>query len=158
MSGNSDFRKSISIACCNLRSAFNTGSILRTADAAGIGKVFLCGTTPFPPHDKLTRTSRGTHESVDWEYRNDILPLIAEKKEEGVHVMAVETGINHVDHTKADYKRPLLLIVGNEAKGLPEEVLEQADSAVSIPMHGVKNSINVAVAAGIVLYEAIRNI
>ena len=147
-------RSKISIACCNLRSAFNTGSIFRTADAVRAEKVFLCGYTPFPPHRKLAETSRGTHETVPWEHRDNAVDLISEKKEEGYRVIAVEILEGAVLYTDADYAGPLLLLVGNEANGLPEEILGLADDVVSIPMKGHKNSLNVAVAAGIILYEA----
>ena len=149
-------RNNISIACHNLRSAFNTGSIFRTADAALLEKVYLCGYTPFPPHSKLAQTSRGTHETVPWEHRDDLESLIAEKKQESYRIIAVETGEKTICYTDADYSRPMLFIVGNEAYGLPDEVLNLADSVVSIPMKGDKNSINVAVAAGIVIFEALR--
>jgi tRNA G18 (ribose-2'-O)-methylase SpoU len=153
---NSPEKHPIAIACHNLRSAFNVGSIFRTADAARLAKVHLCGYTPFPPHDKLSKTSRGTDATVAWEHHEDTLTLIQEEQAAGVHVMAVETGENTVPYTEAEYPTPLLLVVGNEALGLPEEILEAADSIVSIEMGGVKNSLNVAVAAGIVIYEAIR--
>ncbi len=148
--------KSISIACCDLRSAFNTGSIFRTADAAGLDTVFLCGYTPFPPHDKLAKTSRGTDSVVRWEHRDSAFDLIHEQKSQGIHVMAVETGEESEDYTKAGYPDNLLLLVGNEAEGLPEEILAAADSVVSIPMKGVKKSLNVAVAAALVIFEAVR--
>ena len=148
-------KKKISIACHNLRSAFNTGSIFRTADAAGLEKVYLCGYTPFPPHDKLSKTSRNTEQSVSWEHVDDIMDLIRSMKKKGVSIAALEKDARAVDYKKADYKTPLLLIVGNEALGLPEEILSEADSVISVPMEGTVKSLNVAVAAGIVIYEAV---
>lgn len=146
----------ISIACHNLRSAFNTGSIFRTADAARLEKVYLCGYTPFPPHDKLSKTSRGTDKVVAWEHYDDIITLIKEKKEEGAGIVSVETAPNAVPYTEAKYRMPVLLIVGNEALGLPEEVLTLSDLVVAVPMRGIKNSLNVAVAAGVVIYETLK--
>lgn len=146
----------ISIACCDLRSAFNTGSIFRTADAALLEKVYLCGYTPFPPHSKLEKTSRGTDKTVPWEQREDITELIEEKKRESFRIVAVETAPDAVVYTDGDYTGPVLLIVGNEAHGLSEEVLDRADQTVYIPMQGSKRSLNVAVAAGIVIFEAVN--
>jgi 23S rRNA (guanosine2251-2'-O)-methyltransferase len=151
-------RTPVAIACLDLRSAFNTGSIFRTADAARLAKVHLCGTTPFPPHDQITRTSRDTHKVVPWEYHADILALIAREKTQGVTVIAVETGPESVPYDRAVYPMPVLLVLGNEARGLPPEVLAAADTVVSIPMHGAINSLNVAVAAGIVVFEVTRRI
>jgi 23S rRNA (guanosine2251-2'-O)-methyltransferase len=151
-------RRPVAIACLDLRSAFNTGSIFRTADAALLDKVYLCGLTPFPPHDQITRTSRDTHTVVPWEYHADILKLIAREKERGVTVVAVETGPDTIPFDQAAYPPPVLLVLGNEARGLPPDVLAAADTVVSIPMHGAINSLNVAVAAGIVVFEVIRRI
>jgi len=149
-------RNNISIACCDLRSAFNTGSIFRTADAALLEKVYLCGYTPFPPHRKLERTSRGTHKTVPWEHRGSIAELITEKRNESYAIIAVETEEHALCYTDAIYSRPLMLVVGNEAHGLAQEVLDLADTTVRIPMQGHKNSLNVAVAAGIVVFEALK--
>jgi tRNA G18 (ribose-2'-O)-methylase SpoU len=140
----------------NLRSAFNVGSIVRTADCALVEKVFFCGITAHPPHDKLDKTALGALPYVPWERRDSSVQCVREMKEQGVRIVALET--TNQSRTLWDYPfhLPAALVLGNEALGVSEEVLNLADDIVEIPMLGFKNSINVAVAFGVVLYEIQR--
>jgi tRNA G18 (ribose-2'-O)-methylase SpoU len=140
----------------NLRSAFNVGSIIRTADCALVEKVFFCGITAYPPHDKLDKTALGALPYVPWERRDTSVQCIRELKDKGVRIVALETSNQSRALWEYPVPLPAALVLGNEALGVSEEVLELADDIVEIPMLGFKNSINVAVAFGVVLYEIQR--
>ena len=140
----------------NLRSAFNVGSIIRAADCALVEKVTFCGITAHPPHKKLEKTALGALAYVPWEYRPTAKDAVLALKEQGVSVVALElTDKSRViwDHR---FPLPVALVLGNEALGVSEDVLELADAIVEIPMLGYKNSVNVAVAFGIAVYEIQR--
>src|SRR5579872_3547060 len=141
----------------NIRSAFNTGSIFRTADAAGVTKLYLCGITPYPPHIKLEKTALGALESVQWEYTPSALEKIKEIQESGIPVIAVELTPDAKEYSGITYPDSCCLVMGHELTGVSQEILDIADEIVQIPMHGTKNSLNVAVSFGIVIYESIRN-
>ena len=142
----------------DIRSMENVGSIFRTADAAGVKKIYLCGITPHPPRKEIDKAALGAVDFVEWEFVTDIKNLIAELKSENIKIIALEQDYRSVPYTK--YLIPntnnLALIVGNEIKGIDEEILDLCDAIVEIPMHGQKNSLNVAVATGIILYKIIE--
>jgi tRNA G18 (ribose-2'-O)-methylase SpoU len=140
----------------NLRSAFNVGSIVRTADCALVEKIFFCGITAFPPHDKLDKTALGALPYVPWEHRDTAVQCMNELKNRGVQIVALETTNQSRIHWEFPFLLPTALVLGNEALGVSEDALKLADHIVEIPMLGYKNSINVAVAFGIVLYEIQR--
>ncbi len=142
----------------NIRSAHNVGSIFRTADAAGVSKIYLCGLTPTPvdrfgrTRDDIEKVALGAEKSVAWEYVPDILPLVALLKGEGVHVIAVEQASAAVSYRQFRASRSSAFVLGNEVEGIPKEILDLADAIVEIPMLGKKESLNVAVTAGIILF------
>ena len=140
----------------NLRSAFNVGSIIRTADCALADRVILCGITAHPPHKKLEKTSLGALPYVSWEYRESVVEAVQEVKEQGIHVVALELTNRSRVIWDFQFPDPVALILGNEALGVSQEALDLADEIVEIPMMGYKNSINVSVAFGIVMYEIQR--
>ena len=146
-------RRPVHIVLDNLRSAFNVGSIFRLADAARAAEVITCGYTAHPPHHKLEQTSLGTTESVPWRRFDDTASAIADLRSKGVHIVAVETTSNAVPFHRFPYDFPLALVFGNEALGVSEAALRICDSVVEIPVFGYKNSMNVATAVGIVLYD-----
>jgi 23S rRNA (guanosine2251-2'-O)-methyltransferase len=144
----------------NIRSAWNVGSILRSADGFGLSHVYLCGITPTADNEAVTKTSLGAEDTVPWSYHKDALKLIKGLKAEGWRIYALE------DDTRADDirqvarladKNPLeVLIVGNEVTGVDPELLDLCDDIFYIPMRGEKKSFNVAIAFGIAAY-AISN-
>lgn len=141
----------------NLRSAFNVGSLFRTADCLRAARVLLCGITAHPPHGKLDKTAVGTLDYVPWEYHPTALGAVRKLKKKGVHVMALETTNRSLPYTRIAYPAPLALVVGNEALGVSRDVLQAVETIVEIPVKGCKNSLNVAVATGIVAYEVLRS-
>ncbi|MBN2030075.1 RNA methyltransferase [bacterium] len=140
----------------NLRSAFNVGSIVRTADCALVEKVYFCGITAHPPHKKLDKTSLGAMPYVPWEYRKRVTEAVSELKEKGIPVIGLELTSRSQLIWDYVFPMPVGLILGNEALGVSQEALLLADDVVEIPMLGYKNSMNVAVALGVALYEIQR--
>jgi tRNA G18 (ribose-2'-O)-methylase SpoU len=150
-------RHPVSLMVVNVRSLYNVGSIFRTADSARLSQLILCGYTPFPPRKEIDKTALGATESVPWRYYKTSLEAINELKSKGIKVFAVEITDrkrNYDTLTKSDF--PLCLVLGNELTGLDNKTLSKCDDAIEIPMFGVKHSLNVSVAAGIITYEAIR--
>lgn len=148
----------VSLILHNIRSAENVGSILRTADAVGVERVYLCGITPAPidrfgrPNTKVLKASLGAENSVAWEERSDVYELVHELKKEGRQILALEQSPRSIDYKEVKMKKNPVLIVGNEVEGIEEKLLMLCDSVCEIPMRGTKESLNVSVAAGIVLY------
>lgn len=140
----------------NLRSAFNVGSIIRTADCALLQTVYLCGITAHPPHRKLEKTSLGALPFIQWEYRTSALEAVRECRSKSIPVAALELTDRSRCIWEFDFPMPVALVMGNEALGVSREILNEADTIIEIPMLGYKNSINVAVAFGIVVYEIQR--
>jgi len=149
-------RHPITVILDNLRSAFNVGSIVRTADCARIEKVIFCGITAHPPNPKVIKTAMGTLDYVSWEYISSTLKAVERCRQDGRRVICLEVTDVSKPYHGIEYPRPLCLVVGNEALGISRDVLETADEIVEIPMRGFKNSVNVAVAFGIVAFEAVR--
>jgi len=140
----------------NVRSLFNVGSIFRSADGAGISKLFLTGITAQPPHREIRKTALGAEEHVPWEYHADALQLVQRLRQEGVAIVVLEAGETSVAFDTAEYPFPLCLVVGNEFHGVSRPLIEAADLTVAIPMRGVKESLNVGVAFGIAAYEIMK--
>jgi 23S rRNA (guanosine2251-2'-O)-methyltransferase len=146
----------VSVILDNLRSAFNVGSIYRTADAARIHTVLPCGYTAHPPHLKLEKTALGSEKLVSSEYHRHTLDAVRAMKQRGVATIALETADNVPFYSDVAYPRPVCLVVGNEALGVSREVLAECDSVVQIPLFGFKNSLNVSNAFAVVLFEILR--
>ncbi|GAA4013853.1 RNA methyltransferase [Hymenobacter fastidiosus] len=141
----------------NVRSLHNVGAAFRTADAFAIEKIWLCGITGRPPQREITKTALGSTESVTWAYAATTLEAIAQLKAAGYVVVAVEQTNQSQDLT-AFHPVPnqsYALIMGNEVFGVDDEVLALCDAAVEIPQFGTKHSLNVSVAAGVVLWDFI---
>lgn len=142
----------------NIRSVYNVGSIFRTADAAGVEKIFLTGYTPTPldrfgnPRKDLGKVALGAEKTVEWEQTKTLAGAIKKLEAEGYTVVAVEQDKNST--SLFDYKPPkkLALVLGNEVRGLSRSSLNLCDAIVEIPMRGKKESLNVSVAAGIALF------
>jgi len=140
----------------NIRSLHNVGAMFRTSDAARIEKLFLCGYTGQPPRQQISKTALRTVEFVNWEHRENVVDLIKELKATGTTIYALEQCYQSKIYTEVKYKFPLAIIVGHEIEGVKDEVLELVDEAIHIPMLGMANSLNVATAYGVVLYESLR--
>jgi len=141
----------------NIRSMWNVGSMFRTADAAGIEKMILCGYTATPPRKEIDKTALGAQNTVLWEYYADPIEAITILKEDGVRICALEITTGSIPYTEikpADF--PLCLIVGNEVDGIEPRLLDCCDHVLEIPQYGIKHSLNVAVAAGVALFELVR--
>ncbi|HYF04030.1 MAG TPA: RNA methyltransferase [Patescibacteria group bacterium] len=150
-------RHPVSLIVDNVRSLYNVGSIFRTADAAFLKELVLCGYTPHPPRIEIEKTALGAVDTVPWKYNSNTLDAVESFKNAGVKVLAVEltnSGKSYDELTRGDF--PLALVIGNEITGINDEVLTACDGAIEIPMYGVKHSLNVSVATGIVLFEAVR--
>ncbi len=139
----------------NIRSLNNIGSIFRTADAFRVEKIYLTGFTATPPHKDIHKTALGATESVPWEYRKNITDLLTELKKEQIFIIAAEQTDQSIPLNRFNppENRKLALIFGNEVKGVSEEALPHCDIAVEIPQFGTKHSFNVAVSAGILLWD-----
>lgn len=141
----------------SIRSSYNAGSIFRTSDGAMIEKLYLCGYTPHPPKKEVLKTALGSQDSVAWEYVKDAKEVVASLKQMGVKICALElTGQSkkYYELTKNDF--PLCLIVGNEITGVSQDLLDLCDCSIEIPQYGIKQSLNVAVAYGISVFDLRR--
>jgi len=157
--GEDERGKTLAVLLDNIRSAWNVGSIFRTADGFGFMHAYLCGMTPTPDgqaHEAVMKTSLGAEDSVTWSQHKDALKLIKGLKKEGWKVWALEqTERAHPVGQIANLTRNIVLIVGNEITGVDPELLEHCDGIFCIPMRGEKKSFNVAVAFGIAAYALI---
>jgi 23S rRNA (guanosine2251-2'-O)-methyltransferase len=149
-------RVPIRLVLDNLRSAFNVGSIFRTSEGAGVEWLHLCGITPYPPHPRLDKTARGATSLVPWSHHIDTMEAIRIVKASGYALAALELTDRSIDYRSIPYPSPLALILGHEVAGVTRPVLERADWIVEVPLRGRKNSLNVATACGIVLFEILR--
>ena len=141
----------------NIRSAYNVGSIFRTADAFLLDSVYICGYTAYPPHKEIKKTALGAEDSVAWKYIKKIEEAIEELRSNGYNVYAVEQA---VDSWKlgsfAVEDDKVAVIFGNEVTGVEQSTIQLCDGVIEIPQLGMKHSLNVATAAGVVLWELIR--
>jgi tRNA G18 (ribose-2'-O)-methylase SpoU len=140
----------------NLRSAFNVGSIMRTSDAAGVRTIYLCGVTAHPPNRKLAKTALGATDHVRWKYLKRTEEALVELRELGVPLVGIETVADSITYGEFTFPNPVAVVFGHEIYGISEPALALLDKVVQIPMRGFKTSINVATAAGIVLFEIVR--
>ena len=140
----------------NVRSLHNVGSVFRTADAFRIEKIVLCGITACPPSAEIHKTALGAEDAVAWEYAADTLQAILALKEAGYETLAVEQAEN--SHKLGEFVfekgKKYALVLGNEVKGVRQDVVDACDGVIEIPQHGTKHSLNVSVTAGIVMWEA----
>lgn len=139
----------------NVRSLNNIGSVFRTADAFLIQKIYLCGITATPPHKDIQKTALGATDSVAWEYVEDALSLLEKLKAEKIEIYAVEQAENAIFLQDFQPKKNITcaLIFGNEVKGVQQKLVSAADGVIEIPQLGSKHSLNIAVSAGVVLWD-----
>ncbi len=140
----------------NVRSAYNVGSIFRTADGAGVNKIYVCGYSPTPDDKKVVKTALGAEKFVSWEYHKQTWRLMKKLKKDGVQIVALEQTKKSVDYRQSRPRFPMALVVGNEVKGLSTRILKCCDEIIEIPMHGKKESLNVSVAVGIAIFKLLE--
>jgi tRNA G18 (ribose-2'-O)-methylase SpoU len=146
----------VSILLDNVRSLYNVGSFFRTADAAGIERLYLCGITGRPPKSGITKTALGAEDSVPWEHAWEAVPLLESVRERGHEIAAIETSVHAVDLFDWRPRFPVCVVFGHEVDGVQPAVSALCDTHVRIPMLGAKHSLNVATAGGVVVYELLR--
>jgi tRNA G18 (ribose-2'-O)-methylase SpoU len=139
----------------DVRSMYNVGSIFRTADAFRVSKIWLCGYTPVPPHREIEKTALGATETVPWEKAENIEALITKFKKEKYNIYALEQTTNSktLDVLHEIVRFPSVFILGNEVYGIKQSVINLSDEVLEIPQFGHKHSFNVAVTAGMVMWE-----
>ena len=152
----SKHQRKICFLCHNVRSLWNVGSFFRTCDAFAIEKMYLTGYTGHPPRKEITKTALSAEETVPWEHARDPLPIIRALKDDGWFIVALEITDTALDLSEFSPSEKICLVVGHELTGIPEDILSAADAVIKIPMLGEKESLNVAVAAGIALHH-LRN-
>ena len=139
----------------HVRSLNNVGSVFRTSDAFRVEAIYLCGITACPPHAEIHKTALGAEESVDWLYFKDTMEAVEKLKAEGYVVCAIEQaeGSTMLDKLLLDKTKKYAVILGNEVKGVQQNVVDNCDMCVEIPQYGTKHSLNVSVTAGIVIWD-----
>jgi tRNA G18 (ribose-2'-O)-methylase SpoU len=142
----------------NIRSMHNVGSVFRTADAFLVQAVYLCGYTPQPPHRDIHKTALGATETVEWKYFASAAEAVQELQSAGYGVYAVEQTEGSVSLTafSSGCSGPMAVVFGNEVSGVSEGALALCDGGIEIPQWGMKHSLNISIAAGIVLWELVR--
>jgi tRNA G18 (ribose-2'-O)-methylase SpoU len=142
----------------NIRSMHNVGSIFRTADAFRVQGIFLCGYTPQPPHRDIHKTALGATETVQWRYFSHPMEAVAEARKRNFSIWAVEqTDASTSLHSFQPMAQGTALVLGNEVEGVSDDLLGLCDGSIEIPQWGMKHSLNVSVATGIVLWEITRH-
>lgn len=149
-------RLPVQVVLDNVRSAFNVGSIFRTADAAGMACIHLCGITCWPPHPKLEKTSLGSHQYVPWQHHDTTQAALLALRAQNIPIVALETHPQAETMGSFRWPQAVAIVFGHEVVGVSQEVMELADIYLRIPMFGVKNSLNVASAFAIVAYDLLR--
>lgn len=139
----------------NIRSLNNIGSVFRTSDAFLIEKIYLCGISATPPNKDIHKTALGATESVAWEYVEDTLELVKKLKVESVKVLAIEQAENStkLDTFYPEKNQKYAIVMGNEVKGVQQEVVNASDLCIEIPQLGTKHSLNISVTTGVVIWD-----
>lgn len=142
----------------NIRSAYNVGSVFRTADAFLLEAIYIIGYTAKPPHKEIKKTALGAEDTVEWHYFPTTKDAIDHLKSIGYFVYAVEQVKNSLSLEKISFNSndKIAVIFGNEVSGVEQDTIQQCDSCIEIPQLGMKHSLNIATAAGVVLWEIIR--
>ncbi len=143
----------------NIRSGVNVGSALRTADALGVERVYLCGITPKPPHREILKTAIGASDSVDWRSFENTIDACQELKSNGYTICALEQTSESISLEKVEFgEKKIALVFGNEVAGVDDGVLMACDYAIEIPQFGTKHSFNISVSLGIATWEILRKL
>jgi 23S rRNA (guanosine2251-2'-O)-methyltransferase len=146
----------VSVFLDNIRSAYNVGSFFRTADAAGISGLYVGGITASPPHRGISKTALGAEQRVRWERPADASALVVHLRAAGAEIAAIETSVHAIDLFDWKPRFPVCVVFGNEVDGISPALATLCDTHIRIPMLGIKHSLNVATAGGVVIYELLR--
>ncbi|MFC1649474.1 TrmH family RNA methyltransferase [Patescibacteria group bacterium] len=137
---------------------YNVGSLFRLADAVAVKKMYLCGDMEFPPNSRIHKAAVGTEKWVPWKRETSTLKTVRKLKKKGVHVVAIEQSDKSVSWNTFKPEFPVAIVAGNESEGLPQEVLDEVDAIVELPMYGINNSFNVWGSAAVVAYKVIESL
>jgi 23S rRNA (guanosine2251-2'-O)-methyltransferase len=139
----------------NIRSGLNVGSIFRSSDAFLIEKIYCCGYTALPPHREVLKSALGATETVAWQHDASTLDIVQQLQKEGVKCYAIEQTVGSMDLTAfaPSPQQRIAIIMGNEVEGVNQDVINACDGTIEITQYGSKHSLNVAVCAGIVLFD-----
>jgi tRNA G18 (ribose-2'-O)-methylase SpoU len=154
--------KIVEVLLHNIRSAHNVGSIFRTAETAGVSKIYISGYTPSPvdkfnrPRKDVAKVSLGAEKIITWECIKELKNFLKEMRNKGFQIIGLEQSAKSVDYKKIKITHPVLFLVGNEVDGIDPEILEMCDQIAEIPMRGEKESLNVSVAFGIGLFRLLN--
>lgn len=147
-------RKDIYFILENILDTYNVGGFFRLADAVAAKKIFICGPTETPPNTKIKKASIGTYKFTPWEHMDNVKQAITEvKKIKNLKVVAVEQHKTSIDYRQAKYQLPIAFLFGSEVYGLSKDGIKLADEIIELPMYGINKSLNVMIAAGIVVYR-----
>jgi len=144
----------------NIRSLHNIGSVFRTSDAFRVECIYLCGITATPPHAEMHKTALGAELTVDWKYVNNAVEAVDKLKEEGYTVYSIEQaeGSIMLESLSLDKQKKYAVVLGNEVKGVQQEVIDHSNGCVEIPQFGTKHSLNVSVTGGIIIWEFFKKL
>lgn len=144
----------------NVRSANNVGSVFRSSDAFLIEKIYLCGITATPPNKDIQRTALGATDSVDWEYAEDTLSVVKKLQNNGVYVASIEQAENAIMLNKFTpaTNTKIAIVMGNEVKGVQQDVVSASNTCIEIPQLGTKHSLNISVTCGITLWDLFNKV
>jgi len=142
----------------NIRSLMNVGSVFRTSDAYLIKEIILCGITATPPHREIQKTALGATESVDWRYVESTVEAVRELQKQDIKVYAIEQADDSkmLDYVQFSFDNEIAIVMGNEVKGVSDEVMELVDDCIELPQFGTKHSLNISVTTGILIWELFR--
>lgn len=159
-----EFKKSeklpLVVVLDNVRSLYNVGSVFRTSDAFRLQGICLCGITARPPHIEIHKTALGAEESVNWCYYEDTVECVDNLRKEGYTILSIEQceGSTLLPNLQIDSTKRYAVVMGNEVKGVQQEVVDKSDGCIEIPQYGTKHSMNVSVTAGIIIWEFARQL
>ena len=149
----------ITIVLDNVRSALNVGSVFRTSDAFLIENIILCGITATPPNKEIRKAALGASDSVNWEFEEDTINAVNKLKNKGYHIMGIEQAEKSSKLNNFILpNKPIAIIMGNEVKGVAQNVIDICDEVMEIPQFGTKHSLNISVTTGIVIWELWRKL
>lgn len=144
----------------DVRSMYNVGSVFRTSDAFRVSSIYLCGITATPPHAEIHKTALGAEDTVDWRHFDNTMDAVQSLRNEGYHIFSIEQceGSTMLQNLSLNPELKYAVILGNEVKGVKQEVVDASDSCLEIPQFGTKHSLNVSTTAGMIIWEFAKHL